>query len=212
MFFSPKQNEGQKTNKTKKRSSQLYLAEICWVYSCWLALVRLIIQRSNLVGWTSKSRWGDANSRWGDASPLQFKYCSPVYTHIKCTSDQRIKLQFVDVYFWNNAKALHNVNHVIADLLFCFHFCVCGNAFRFLWALLCRVSNRTRTRIVNPNEPFHFGEPEPNLNQKNFTSVNLNQTWTLKIVLKWTQTEPEPLTKARIYFSISRCRLNPNRT
>ena len=28
----------------------------------------------------------------------------------------------------------------------------------------------------NPNEPFHFGEPEPNLNQQNFTSVNPNQT------------------------------------
>ena len=65
-----------------------------------------------------------------------------------------------------------------------------------------RVSNRT----VNPNEPFHFGEPEPNLNQQNFTSVNLNQIWTLKIVLKWTQTEPEPLIKVRIYFSISGCR------
>ena len=68
-----------------------------------------------------------------------------------------------------------------------------------------RVSNRTWTRTVNPNEPFHFGEPEPNLNQQNFTSVNLNQTWTLKIVLKWTRTEPEPLTKVRIYFSISGC-------
>ena len=69
-----------------------------------------------------------------------------------------------------------------------------------------QVSNRTWTRTVNPNEPFHFGEPEPNLNQQNFTSVNPNQTWTLKIVLKWTQTEPEPLTKVRIYFSISGCR------
>ena len=69
-----------------------------------------------------------------------------------------------------------------------------------------RVSNRTWTRTVNPNEPFHFGEPEPNLNEQNFTSVNLNQTWTLKIVLKWTQTEPEPLTKVRIYFSICVCR------
>ena len=72
--------------------------------------------------------------------------------------------------------------------------------------LTTRASNRTWTRTVNPNEPFHFGEPEPNLNQQNFTSVNLNQTWTLKIVLKWTQTEPEPLTKVRIYFSISECR------
>ena len=68
------------------------------------------------------------------------------------------------------------------------------------------MSNRTWTRIVNPNEPFHFGEPKPNLNQQDFTSVNLNQTWTLKIVLKWTQTEHEPLTKVRIYFSISGCR------
>ena len=66
-----------------------------------------------------------------------------------------------------------------------------------------RVSNRTWTRTVNPNEPFHFGEPEPNLNQQNFSSVNLNQTWTLKIVLKWTITELEPLKKVRIYFSIS---------
>ena len=63
-----------------------------------------------------------------------------------------------------------------------------------LCLFLTRVSNRTWTRTVNLNEPFHFGEPEPNLNQQNFTSVNLNQTWTLKIVLKWTQTEPEPLT------------------
>ena len=47
-----------------------------------------------------------------------------------------------------------------------------------------RVSNRTWTRTVNPNEPFHFGETEPNLNQQNITSVNLNQTWTLKIVLQ----------------------------
>ena len=35
---------------------------------------------------------------------------------------------------------------------------------------ISRVSNRT----VNPNEQFHVGEPEPNLNQQNFTSVNLN--------------------------------------
>ena len=61
-----------------------------------------------------------------------------------------------------------------------------------------RVSNQTWTRTVNPNEQFHFGELEPNLNQQTFTSVNLNRTWTLKIVLKWTQTEPEPLKKVRI--------------
>ena len=76
---------------------------------------------------------------------------------------------------------------------------------KFCSCVSVRVSNRTWTRTVNPNEPFHFGEPKPNLIQQNFTSVNLNQTWTLKIVLKWTQTEPEPLTKVRIYFSISGC-------
>ena len=53
---------------------------------------------------------------------------------------------------------------------------------------------------------FILEKPEPNLIQQNFISVNLNQTWTLKIVLKWTQTEPEPQTKVRIYFSISGCR------
>ena len=58
--------------------------------------------------------------------------------------------------------------------------------------VMASVSNLTWTRTVNPNEPFHFGEPEPNLNQQNFTSVNLNQTWTLKIVLKWTWTELNP--------------------
>ena len=42
--------------------------------------------------------------------------------------------------------------------------------------VLLRVSNRIWTRTVNPNEPFHFGEPEPNLNHQNFSSVNLNQT------------------------------------
>ena len=67
--------------------------------------------------------------------------------------------------------------------------------------LLTRVSKPN----LNPNRKtrmnrFIFGAPEPNLNQQNFTSVNLNQTWTLKIVLKWTQTEPEPLTKVRIFF------------
>ena len=46
------------------------------IYSCWLTLFRLNIQRPNLDRKTSKSRrenaksrWGDANSRWGDASP-----------------------------------------------------------------------------------------------------------------------------------------------
>ena len=66
------------------------------------------------------------------------------------------------------------------------------------------MSNQTRT--VNPNEPFHFGEPEPNLNQQNFTSVNLNQTRTSKMVLKRTRTKPEPLK----YFK-QELNLNPNR-
>ena len=92
VFFSPKPGEDQK-KKTKKqglrrklkcfyqkssedqknrikikglhRNLALYSAEICRIYSCWLALHRFIIQRSNLGGWTSKSRWGDAKSRWG---------------------------------------------------------------------------------------------------------------------------------------------------
>ena len=48
--------------------------------------------------------------------------------------------------------------------------------------LKSRVSNRT----VNPNEPFHFGEPEPakfyfsepepNLNPQNCAQVNPNRT------------------------------------
>ena len=55
-----------------------------------------------------------------------------------------------------------------------------------------RVSNRIWTRTVYPNEPFHFGEPEPNLNQQKFyfsepepnvnpencAQVNPNRTWT----------------------------------
>ena len=51
-----------------------------------------------------------------------------------------------------------------------------GNTCCILARVYSGVSNRTWT--VNPNEPFHFGEPELNLNQQNFTSVNLNQTWT----------------------------------
>ena len=45
------------------------MAGICWIYSCWLAFDRFIIQRSNLDRWTSKSRWGDAKSRWGTLTP-----------------------------------------------------------------------------------------------------------------------------------------------
>ena len=47
----------------------LYSAGICRIYSCWLALLRLVIQRSNLDGGTPKSWWGDANSRWGGRIP-----------------------------------------------------------------------------------------------------------------------------------------------
>ena len=59
--------------KTKKKRSLhgnlgLYSAGICRIYSWRLALDRFIIKHSNLIGWTSKSRWGDANSQWGDAS------------------------------------------------------------------------------------------------------------------------------------------------
>ena len=46
--------------------------------------------------------------------------------------------------------------------------------------------------LVNPNRTWT-------------SKILLQWTWTLKIVLQWTQTEPEPLTKVRIYFSISGC-------
>ena len=82
--FFPRNQVKTKKIKNKKglhRNLGLYSVGICRIYLCWLATVRIIIQRSNLDGWTSKSRWvdaksrwGDANSRWGDASPLQFKY------------------------------------------------------------------------------------------------------------------------------------------
>ena len=52
-------------NKGLHRNLGLYSAGICRIYLCWLALFRLIIQRSNLDGGTPKSRWGDAKSRWG---------------------------------------------------------------------------------------------------------------------------------------------------
>ena len=54
------------------------------IYSCWLTLFRLNIQRPNLDGKTPKTRWKDAKSRLGTltldgvprppAFPLQFKY------------------------------------------------------------------------------------------------------------------------------------------
>ena len=54
-----------KTKKKKKKDLHLklglYSAGICRIYSCWLALDRFIIQRSNLDAWTSKSRWGTLN-------------------------------------------------------------------------------------------------------------------------------------------------------
>ena len=72
MFFPPKSGEDQK--KGLHGNLGLSSAGICRIYSCWLALDCFIIQRSNLDGWMSKSRWGNAKSRWGDAFPRQFKY------------------------------------------------------------------------------------------------------------------------------------------
>ena len=78
----------------------------------------------------------------------------------------------------------------------------------------CNNNNNISNQGVEPNlnsnyKPewtFSFWwtrtEPEP----ANFYFSEPNQTWTFKIVLKWTQTRPEPLTKVRIYFSISGCR------
>ena len=44
------------SKSTFPRNLVLYSARICRIYSCWLALFRLIIQRSNLDGGTPKSR------------------------------------------------------------------------------------------------------------------------------------------------------------
>ena len=58
VFFSRKTGEDQK--KYLDRNLGLYSAGVSRIYSCWLTLFRLFIQRSNLDGWTSKSWWGDA--------------------------------------------------------------------------------------------------------------------------------------------------------
>ena len=89
--FSPKSEV--KIKKKKRSLPQFrtiaYSAGICEICSFWLDLFRLIIQRSNLDEWTSKSqrggaksRWEDANSRWRDASPLQFRYWLRLLTMI----------------------------------------------------------------------------------------------------------------------------------
>ena len=64
--FFPRNQVKIKQKKGLHRNLGLYSAGIGRIYSCWLALVRFIIQRSNLDGWTSKSRWGNAKSRWVD--------------------------------------------------------------------------------------------------------------------------------------------------
>ena len=54
VFFSGNKVESKK--KGLHRNLGLYLAGICWIYSCWLALDRFIIQRLNFDGWASKGR------------------------------------------------------------------------------------------------------------------------------------------------------------
>ena len=58
----------------------------CYIRPDFVGLFPLIIQRSNLIGGTPKSRWGDVNSWYGDASPsspLQFKYCLVVQPTVR---------------------------------------------------------------------------------------------------------------------------------
>ena len=59
--FSPKSGEDPKSEGLH-RNLVLFSAKIGRIYSCWLALFRLIIQRS-------KFDVEMPNSRWGDASP-----------------------------------------------------------------------------------------------------------------------------------------------
>ena len=89
---SPKLNEDQKKvfaenwrirwrpkKKGLYRNMGLYLAGIFRIYSCWLALFRLIIQRSNL----------DRGTHF-PASPLQFKYENRHRAAIKYTTSKTI--------------------------------------------------------------------------------------------------------------------------
>ena len=73
------------------RNLGLYSSGICKIYSCWLALDRFIIQRSNLDGWTSKSRWGDAKSRWGDANSRWEDASTARNPHRKAGNEEREK-------------------------------------------------------------------------------------------------------------------------
>ena len=61
LVFFPRNQVKIKKKKGLRGNLRLYLARIYRIYSCWLALFCLIIQRSNLDGWASKPRWGDAS-------------------------------------------------------------------------------------------------------------------------------------------------------
>ena len=58
--FSSKSGEDPKSEGLH-RNWVLFSAKIGRIYSCWLALFRLIIQRSNFDGEMPNSRWGDAS-------------------------------------------------------------------------------------------------------------------------------------------------------
>ena len=58
--FSSKSGEDPKSEGLH-RNSELFSAKIGRIYLCWLALFRLIIQRSNFDGEMPNSRWGDAS-------------------------------------------------------------------------------------------------------------------------------------------------------
>ena len=64
-----------------------------------LALFCLIIQRSNLDGWVSKSRWGDAKPRWGDASPYNLstdQWYKHITNHPQCTVQSIVTERKID--------------------------------------------------------------------------------------------------------------------
>ena len=94
-----------------------YSTGISRIYSCWLTLFRLIIQRSILNGRTPKSRWGDAKSRWGDANSrwgtrppynlntgfiaAKYVYCAVYYVQclLNCSLGQHSnKIQLTNIF------------------------------------------------------------------------------------------------------------------
>ena len=72
--------------KTKKKKLRLYSAGICRIYSCWLALFRLIIQRSNLDGGTLNLDGGTLTLDGGTRPPYNL---STVSNHAQSTKNQK---------------------------------------------------------------------------------------------------------------------------